>query len=116
MAGAPRPPEAKMKGEGEINGSALESVRAVQGWKTVGEVAKARDLSTGTVAQHLAMAIGRGELKADPRDFYSEEEERRMDTVAAEHGVERLGPLHEALGGAGTDDKLHGYRAFKHGK
>jgi ATP-dependent DNA helicase RecQ len=110
------PPAPKMKSEGAINASALESLRAFQAGKTVGEVAKARDLSTGTVAQHLALAIGSGELKADPRDFYSEEEERRMDAVAAEHGVERLVPLHEALGGAVTYDKLHVYRAFKQRK
>jgi ATP-dependent DNA helicase RecQ len=99
-----------------MNGSALESLRAFQSGKSVGEVAKAREMSTGTVAQHLAMAIGSGDLKAEPRDFYTEEEERLIDAAAAEHGFERLGPLHEALGGAVTYDKLHVYRAFKQRK
>lgn len=110
------PPAPKMKSEGALNVTALESLRSFQAGKSVAEVAKARELSTGTVAQHLALAIGSGELKADPRDFYTEEEERRMDAAAEEHGFERLGPLHEALGGAVTYDKLHVYRALKQRK
>ena len=110
------PPAPKMKSEGAMNGSALESLRAFQSGKSVGEVAMDRDLSQGTVAQHLAMAIESGDLKAEPRDFYTEEEERLIDAAAAEHGFERLGPLHEALGGAVTYDKLHVYRAFKQRK
>ena len=108
----PMPPP-KMKSEGALNASALESMRLFQTGKSVREVAKLREMSPGTIAQHLALAISSGGLDVDPRDFYSEEEERRIDQAAAEHGFERLGPLHEALGGVITYDKLHVYRAFK---
>lgn len=110
------PPAPKMKSEGGINASALESLRLFKEGKSVAEAAQLRAMSAGTISQHLAMAISTGGLQVDPRDFYSEEEERRMDKVAAELGFERLGPLHEALGGGITYDKLHVYRALKQRK
>lgn len=110
------PPAPKMKSEGGINASALESLRLFKEGKSVAEAAQLRAMSAGTISQHLAMAISTGGLQVDPRDFYSEEEERRMDKVAAELGFERLGPLHEALGGGITYDKLHVFRALKQRK
>ena len=110
------PPAPKMKSEGGINASALESLRLFKEGKSVAEAAKLRAMSAGTISQHLAMAISTGSLQVDPRDFYSEEEERRMNEMAAELGFERLGPLHEALGGGITYDKLHIFRALKQRK
>jgi ATP-dependent DNA helicase RecQ len=107
------PPAPKMKSESGTNATALESLRHFQSGKTIPEVATLRNLSRGTIAQHLALAIASGDLDTDPRAFYTAEEERLIDQAAAEHGHERLGPLHEALGGAVTYDKLHAYRAFK---
>jgi ATP-dependent DNA helicase RecQ len=110
---APPKPAPKMKSEGALNASALETLRLFHTGKTAPEIAALRDLSHGTVAQHLAMAIVSRDLKAEPHDFYSPEEEQLIDQTAAEHGHERLGPLHEALGGRIPYDKLHLYRAFK---
>jgi ATP-dependent DNA helicase RecQ len=110
---APPKPAPKMKSEGALNASALETLRILRTGKTILEIAALRDLSRGTIATHLALAIVSGEFKADPRDFYSIKEERLIDQAAAEQGYERLGPLHEALGGQVTYDKLHTYRAFK---
>lgn len=107
------PPAPKMKSEGAVNASALESLRLHQMGKSVPEVAKLRGMSPGTIAQHLALAVASGSLEAVPRQFYTAEEEGMMERAAAEHGVERLGPLHEALGGAISYDKLHLYRAFQ---
>jgi ATP-dependent DNA helicase RecQ len=109
----PPTPAPKMKSEGALNSSALETLRIFRSGKTAPEIAALRDLSRGTIAQHLALAIGSGDLDAAPHDFYSPAEEQLLDQAAAEHGHDRLGPLHEALGGSITYDKLHFYRAFK---
>jgi hypothetical protein len=69
-------------------------------------------MSIGTVSQHLAQAIQTAVLDAVPSDFYSEQEEHLMRQAAAEHGADRLGPLHEALGGQITYSKLWFFRAF----
>ncbi|MCX6875401.1 MAG: DNA helicase RecQ [Verrucomicrobia bacterium] len=106
-------PAPKMKSEGALNSSALETLRILHTGKTAPEIAALRNLSSGTVAQHLAMAIVSGDLKVEPHDFYSPEEAQLIDQAAAEHGFERLAPLHEALGGQITYDQLHFYRAFR---
>ena len=109
---APPAPPPKMKFEGAVNASAMESLRLFAEGKSVQQIADQRSLSRGTVAQHLAQGIVSGDLQADPRSFYSAEEEMMIRQAAAECGHERLGPLHEALGGQITYDKLHAYRAF----
>jgi ATP-dependent DNA helicase RecQ len=110
---APPKPAPKMKSEGAINSSALETLRLFQTGKTAPEIAALRNLSRGTIAGHLAQAIIGGEIRLQPGDFYTPEEAALIDQAAAEHGHQRLGPLHEALGGQITYDKLHIYRAFK---
>jgi len=112
----PPPPAPKISGERGQNASVRESLEAFKAGRSMEEVSVLLGLSSGTVSQHLAVAIGNGELNANPHDFYTEEEERQMDMAAAEHGLERLGPLHGALGGAVSYDKLHLYRAFKQRK
>ena len=109
---APRPAP-KMKSEGALNPSAMETLRLLHTGKSIDEVATLRSLSRGTIAQHFAMAIVSGDLMADPRDFYTQDEEQLIASAAAECGFDRLGPLHEALGGHITYDKLHIYRAFQ---
>ena len=105
-----------MKTEGGVNVSALESLRLFADGKSVQQIADQRNLSRGTISQHLAQGIASGMLQADPRSFYTVEEESQIQAAAAEHGYERLGPLHEALGGRITYDKLHAYRAFQQRK
>ena len=103
-----------MKSESGVNSSALETLRLFTSGKSVEQIATLRSMSRGTISQHLAQAIVTGMLQADPRDYYTVEEEALMQQAAAasEHGHERLGPLHEALGGHITYDKLHVFRAF----
>ena len=108
---APSPPP-KMKSEGAVNASAMESIRLFNTGKAVQQIAELRNMSRGTIAQHLAQGIVSGDLEADPRVFYTAEEEALIRQAATEHGHERLGPLHEALGGQITYDKLHAFRAF----
>jgi len=110
---APPKPAPKMKSEGALNASVLETLRLFHTGKSLQEIIALRILSPSTVAQHFASAIVSGDIKAVPYDFYSSEDEQLMDQAAAEHGYERLAPLHEALGGRVTYDKLHLYRAFR---
>ena len=101
-----------MKSDDGLPSSARESIELFLKGKGVQQIAEMRSMSRGTIAQHLAMGIASGKLQADPRSFYTADEEALIRQAAEEHGHERLGPLHEALGGAITYDKLHAFRAF----
>ncbi|KAB2641581.1 MAG: DNA helicase RecQ [Verrucomicrobia bacterium] len=103
----------KMKSEGALNVSALETLRLFRSGKTPPEITTLRALSPSTVAQHFASAIVSGDLQAEPRNFYSFEDEQLIEQAAATHGFDRLAPLHEALGGRIPYDTLHFYRAFR---
>jgi len=102
-----------MKSEGLINASALETLRLFKAGQSSDQIAKARGMSASTIAGHLASAITSGELQTEHTPFYSQEEKNEMEQAAAEHGCERLGPLHQALGGRIGYEKLHIFRALK---
>jgi ATP-dependent DNA helicase RecQ len=91
----------------------LETLRLFQSGKTPAQIASLRAISERTIVQHLAAGIASGALNAEPRDFYTVEEEQRIGEASAKHGLERLAPLHDALGGQISYDKLHLYRAFR---
>ena len=80
--------------------------------KSIDKVAELRDLKRGTICSHLAKAVEAGMLEIDPRDFYSEEEEKRIAGVVETVGLDALGPVHEALSGEITYEKLHFFRAM----
>jgi ATP-dependent DNA helicase RecQ len=103
----------KMKSEGAINASVLETLRLFRSGKTPQEIATLRAISPSTIAQHFASAIVSGGLQAKSSDFYSSEDEQLIDQAATAHGYDRIGPLHEALGGRIPYDTLHFYRAFR---
>jgi len=110
---APPPPAPKMKSEGALNASALETLRLFKSGQSLAEIVRSRSMSSSTIATHLALAITSGELNLPPSAFYTTEQEQLMDEAAATHGYERLGPLHEALSGKIGYDLLHLYRAFR---
>ena len=103
----------KMKSEGALNASVLETLRLFHNGKNPQEISALRALSSSTIAQHFASAIISGDLKAEARDFYSYEDERVIEQAAVAHGFDRLAPLHEALGGRISYETLHFYRAFR---
>jgi len=109
----PRPPAPKMKVEGGINGTALETLRLARQGKTAEEIARLRGLVVGTIHSHLAQAIATGDLPADPRDYYSAEDEQAMREAADEHGFSSLGKLREVLGNRFEYSTLHYFRAFE---
>ena len=61
-----KPSKKKAKAEKKPKGySVYETVKLLRGGKTPQEIAKERSLTLGTVATHLALAVGKGELDAD---------------------------------------------------
>jgi Helix-turn-helix domain len=104
----------RMKSEGPVSPTALETLRLFRLGKKPAEIAAARGVTVGTVCTHLAAAIVAKEIQVDPRDFYSIEDEQLMAGAAStiESGCERLTPLYEALGGKIAYETLHLFRAF----
>jgi ATP-dependent DNA helicase RecQ len=109
------PPAPRMKSEDGLTATQLETLAQYQSGKSIGQIAKARDMVTGTIAGHLAAAITLGKLTPNPRDFYSSEDEKRIDAALAspEHDLTRLGPIHAALNGEIPYETLKLYAAFK---
>lgn len=109
----PAPP--KMKTEGALNGSVLETLDQFKAGKTIPQIAKTREMATGTIAGHLASAIANGDITPDPRQFFSEEEEQRIEAAVAtaEEGLAKLAPIHATLNGEIRYEILKLYAAFK---
>ncbi len=110
---APPPPAPKMKSEGGINGTALETLRLHRQRRSAEKIAAQRSLVVSTFHSHLAQAISTGDLKADPRDYYSAEDEEIIRAAATEHGLGSLGTLKDALQNRFDYSTLHYFRAFE---
>ncbi|MCP5560506.1 MAG: DNA helicase RecQ [Verrucomicrobiaceae bacterium] len=108
----PAPPTPKMKTNGTSN-TALESVRLFQQGMSAEKIAEQRGLAASTVHNHLAQAIQNKLLPAEPRDFYSAEDEAMLRKAADEHGMESLSVLREALQQRFDYPTLHYFRAFQ---
>jgi len=104
-----------MKTEGALTGTALETLDQYKSGRTIEQIAKTRNVTTGTVATHLAAAIVNGDIPPDPRKFFSPEDEQRIDAAAAkaEDGLAKLAPLHAILNGEIPYETLKIYVAFK---
>ncbi len=107
------PPPPKMKSEGGLTGTVLETLRLHRQGHSAEKIVSLRGFAISTIHGHLAMAIQLGELKADPRDYFTDEEEDELRAAAAEHGMESLGKLKEALGNRYDYPVLHYFRAFE---
>ncbi len=112
-AEAPPPPPPKMKSEDGLTGTVLETLRLQRQGHSAEKIAALRSLAIGTIHNHLSQGIQQGELKADPRDYFTAEEEAELRAAATEHGMESLGKLREALGNRYDYPVLHYFRAFE---
>ena len=110
---APPPPPPKMKSEGGLTGTMLETLRLHRQGHSAEKIASLRSLASSTIHNHLAQAIQQNELKANARDYFTAEEEDELRAAAAEHGLESLGKLKEALGNRYDYPVLHYFRAFE---
>jgi len=109
---APPPPPPKMKVAEGLNATALETLRLHRQGHSPEKIASLRSLVISTIHNHLAQAIQHGQLQANPRDHYSAEAEAEIRATVAEHGLESLGKLKEALGSRYDYPVLHYFRAF----
>ena len=107
------PPPPKMKVETGSGGTVLETLRLFRQGLSPEAIASQRHLVISTIHNHLAQAITSGDLHADPRDYFSTEDEQVMRQAAAEHGLESLSKLREALGNQFDYPTLHYFRAFE---
>ena len=109
------PPPPKMKTDGALKGTQLETLHMFKAGKTIEQIAKARDMVTSTIAGHLAAAIMHGKITPNPRDFFSEEIEKRIDAAVAqsEDGLAKLSPIHATLHGEIPYETLKIYSALK---
>jgi len=86
-----------------LNDSARLTLVRFEAGKSIPEIAAERDLADSTILSHIAAAIALGILNVSPRKFYTEGQERRIDAAIAEHGDEKLAPVHRALAESGEE-------------
>ena len=97
---APSRPPRQLK-NGALKDSARDTLARFDAGKSVAEIAAERELVEGTILSHLSEAVAFGILKTSPRNFYTEAQEQRIDAAIAEHGFEKLAPVHHALAESG---------------
>jgi ATP-dependent DNA helicase RecQ len=92
--------------------SARESMRLFRAGMTLEEVARQRELSPGTVTQHLVLCIEQG----DPFDLDSvltAEQQAALAQAFSKHGLERLVPVMDSVGPGFSWEQLHLFRAVQ---
>jgi ATP-dependent DNA helicase RecQ len=108
-------PAPKMKTEGGLTGTALESLTQYKAGKTFDEIAEARSLAPSTISSHIAAAVAKRAIILDPRLFFSTEQEARIAAAVstAEDGLTKLAPIHATLNGEISYQALKFYAAFQ---
>ena len=96
---------------GITGGTAATTLELFKSGRSVGEIAKSRDLAESTIESHLAQAIENG-ATLDPRGLYSAEEEHEMRAAMEGYDEPALKPVFEQLEGRISYGKLRLYRAM----
>jgi ATP-dependent DNA helicase RecQ len=109
----PSPPRPETGRNGGLSVTVRETLRLHRQGHVPQAIAERRNLAISTVHNHLAQAIEVGEWAADPREFYTVEEEAELRTAAAEHGLNSLALLKSALPEKYEYQTLHYFRAFE---
>ena len=106
-------PRPRMKSEGPVSPTALETLRLFRWERPIDEIAAA-ERHRGNGVHPSCSRHRRQRDSGRSRDFYSIEDEQLMTGAAStiESGCERLTPLHEALGGKIPYETLQLFRAF----
>ncbi len=112
LTSAPAP---KMKADGDLTGTMLESLNLYKAGKSLDEIAAIRNLAPSTIASHIAAAVAKRAITLDPRLFYSTEEAARISAAVAtaEDGLTKLAPIHAILNGEISYQALKFYAAFQ---
>ncbi|MGH7977354.1 MAG: RQC domain-containing protein [Limisphaerales bacterium] len=93
-----------------LGDSARETLRRFRSGQTVEKIARERNVTTGTIFNHLAEGIERGE-PIDLNQFLTNDEQQKVAVAFQKNGFVSLGPVFDSLGGAIDYGKLRVFRA-----
>jgi ATP-dependent DNA helicase RecQ len=100
---------------GSLGDSARETLRRFRSGQTVEQIARERGVTTGTILNHLAEGIERGEL-VDLDKFFTSDERLKVAAAFNAHGFLALSPVFESLGGKIDYGRLRVFRAAMQAK
>ena len=103
---APPPPPARAR-RGDSAGDTLRRFRAGQ---TVDQIARDRGVTTGTIMNHMAEGIERGE-PVELERFFTAEEKQKVAAAFSRNGFANITAVFEALGGKIDYGRLRIFRA-----
>ncbi len=104
-------PRARTAALRPVNDSAGETLRLLEEGKSIDEIAVIRDLTPGTIYQHVVSAIEAGRRLEIGR-FFSAEAQEELRQAFAKFGFANLTGAVESLGGRYSFGQLRIYRAF----
>jgi len=103
-------PAAPSPSRSSLGDSARETLRRFRAGQRVAQIARERDVTTGTIYGHLAEGVERGEL-VDLQNFFTVAELAEVAAAFGRSGFGSLGPVFEALGGKMDYGRLRIFRA-----
>ncbi|HSY20350.1 MAG TPA: DNA helicase RecQ [Candidatus Acidoferrales bacterium] len=106
------PPPRKSKGLGD---SARETLRRFRAGISVEQIARERDVTTGTIMGHIAEGIERGE-PVELEKFFTAEEEEKVAAAFERNGYGNIVGVFESLGGKIDYGRLRIFRAAENAK
>jgi ATP-dependent DNA helicase RecQ len=92
--------------------SARETLRRFRSGQSVGQIARERAVTAGTILGHLAEGIEQGE-PVELNRFLSGEEQKQIATAFGRHGFGNITAVFESLGGAIDYGRLRIFRAAR---
>ena len=96
---------------GALGDSARETIRRFRAGLSVEEIARERDVTTGTIFGHIAEGIERGE-PVDPAKFFTDTEQKQIAAAFERIGTASLSAVFESLGGKIEYGRLRIFRAL----
>jgi ATP-dependent DNA helicase RecQ len=105
-------PAAPPPSRSSLGDSARETLRRFRAGQSVAQIARERDVTTGTIYGHLAEGIERGE-PVDLQTIFTVAELTEVAAAFNRNGFGALGPVFEALGGKIDYGRLRIFRAAK---
>jgi ATP-dependent DNA helicase RecQ len=103
-------PTAPPPSRSSLGDSARETLRRFRAGRTVEQIARERDVTTGTIYGHLAEGIERGE-PVDLQTIFTVAELTEVAAAFNRNGFGALGPVFESLGGKIDYGRLRIFRA-----
>jgi ATP-dependent DNA helicase RecQ len=108
-------PAAPPPSRSSLGDSARETLRRFRAGNSVEQIARERDVTTGTIYGHLAEGIERGE-PVDLQRVFTVTELAEVAAAFGRNGFGALGPVFEALGGKIDYGRLRIFRAAANAK